>query len=92
VPDDHEGIERNRTVQVNIHPDREYEKEGTQEQDQREVILQLSFKKKDKSAARPESKEGYADDEISEMVPVLYGEHFDQEDLVGDKSGRYQED
>ena len=55
-------------------------------------MLQLSFKKKDKSAARPESKEGYADDEISEMVPVLYGEHFDQEDLVGDKSGRYQED
>ena len=56
------------------------------------MILQLSFKKKNKSAARPEAKQGDADDEISKMVPVLYGEHLDQEDLVGDEGGRNQED
>jgi hypothetical protein len=49
------------------------------------VILQSSSEKKDESAACPEAQECNADDEISEMIPVLYGEHFEQQNLVGNE-------
>jgi hypothetical protein len=56
------------------------------------MILQECFFKHDKGAARSEAKQGYADNEISKMVPVLYGKHLDQEDLVGDEGSRNKED
>ncbi len=52
----------------------------------------MPFKKEDKGAACTEAEEGYADDEISKMVPVLYGEHLHQDKLIGDQGRRYEED
>jgi hypothetical protein len=85
VPDNHERIEGNHPVQVDVHPHRQYEKKRAGKQDKREVILKSSPEKKDESAARPEAQEGNADDEISEMIPVLYGEHLEQQNLVGNE-------
>jgi hypothetical protein len=85
VPDNHEGIEGNQPVQVDVHPHRQYEKKRAGKQDKREVILQRSPEKEDKGAACPKAQEGNADDEISEMIPVLYGEHLEEQDLVGNK-------
>ena len=49
------------------------------------MILQSSPEKEDESAAGTEAQEGNADDEISEMIPVLYGEHLEEQNLVGDE-------
>jgi hypothetical protein len=83
VPDNHERIEGNHPVQVDIHPHRQYEKKRAGKQDKREVILQSSPEKENESAACTEAQEGNADDEISEMIPVLYGEHLEEQNLVG---------
>ena len=49
------------------------------------MILQSSPEKEDDGAAGTEAEEGNADDEISEMIPVLYGEHLEEQNLVGDE-------
>jgi hypothetical protein len=85
VPDNHERIEGNHPVQVDVHPHGQCEKKRAGKQDKRKVILQSSPEKEDESAACTEAKEGNADDEISEMIPVLYGEHFEEQNLVGNE-------
>jgi hypothetical protein len=92
VPDNHQWIERNEPVQIEIHPDRYDKKERTDKKHEGKAVIQLPFKKKDTRAACPEAKEGDADDEIREMVPVLNGEHLNQEELIGNQGGRYEED
>jgi hypothetical protein len=49
------------------------------------MILQSPPEKEDKGAACAESQQGNADDEISEMIPVLYGEHLEEQNLVGNE-------
>ena len=51
----------------------------------RKMIFQSSPEKEDDGTARPEAQEGNADDEVSEMIPVLYGEHLEQQNLVGNE-------
>jgi hypothetical protein len=49
------------------------------------MILKGFAKKEDEGAACPEAQEGNADDEISEMIPELYGEHLEEQNLVGNE-------
>ena len=56
------------------------------------MILQRSPENEDDRAAGAEAQEGNADDEISEMIPVLYGKHLEEKDLVGDEGCGNKED
>ena len=49
------------------------------------MILQSSPEKEDDSAACTEAQEGNTDDEICEMIPVLYGEYLEEQNLVGNE-------
>lgn len=92
MPDNHQRIERNDPIQIDVHPDRYDEKEGADEKHEGQSVDQSLFKKHNTCAACPEAEEGDADDEICEMVPVLNGEHLNKEDLIGNEGGRYEED
>jgi len=92
MPDNHQRIESNGSVQIDIHPDRHDKKEGTHKKHEGNAVDQFPFEKNNACAARPEAEEGDADDEVREMVPVLNGEQLNQEDLVGNESGGYEED
>ena len=56
------------------------------------MILQSPPEDEDESAACTEAQEGNADDEISEMIPVLYGEHLEEQNLVGNEGRGNKED
>jgi hypothetical protein len=92
MPDNHQRIERNEPVQIDIHPDRHDKQEGKGKKHEGQTVDQLPFEKNNACAARPEAKEGDADNEVREMVPVLNGEQLDQKYLIGNEGGGYEED
>jgi ATP-dependent Clp protease ATP-binding subunit ClpA len=56
------------------------------------MILQECFSEHDESAACSEAKEGYTDNEIRKVVPVLYRKHLNKEYLVGNECGGDKKD